>query len=751
MNTLKSAEINSISNRKPRSVLPLIAQLKPIWLTLLGHFGLTCLFTYPLIFNFGTALPGELLVDRDQNIWNLWWVRDSLLHLRNPFRTDYIYYPDNTSLYFHTLNPLNGLISAPVQLILGMTVAYNFIVFFSFIAAGLGTYLLLFYLCQNRLAAFTASLIFVYAPYHIGTLKGLMQLISLEWLPFYILFLLKTTREPSRRLKNCGAAAFFLVLTAFTDWYYTLFLLSFTLLYLLWIGGARLLTKKTLLKETGEPAYYYGWKSFGAVGLGLGLFALALMPVLWAMWREMQTTTYYLADPTLTRRFSADLIAFFVPPTTSSFFGWMGQNLDLNNIPGTLAAQVYLGYVALGLAGLGLAIQRRVWFWALTGFGFWVLALGPALRINGAGPGWWMPFALIENFPIINITRSPDRFVIITQLCLAVCAAFGLRGLMERFAIHRAKAGWIVAGVAALLLTIEYIQAPYPVNEYNISPFFTSLGQDQADYSLVELPPQDGVWTGGPRMAEQAVHHKHIFDGYISREYDHPFQRNTPGFQELTTLKFNDDIFVAPETSNSTAPGYGVDAFSYYRVRYIILRFPQTTKQSNNWNPDKYRSAIVRYAPGPPVYKDDQIEVYKLPPAPPNSHPFPSIGAGDWYSPEASAGSTPAAPSNHRWASGPASLKLTWGGRQPYLATLSLTLGVLDDAKSATITLNSAPIWTGTVSSAAPQSLKIPLTLQPGQQSLEFFISGQPASPHKLGLSNDTRRLLYYVRDVKLV
>lgn len=81
-------------------------------------------------------MPGTLLEDRDQNLWNLWWVRNSLLHLRNPFRTDFIYQPEAISLYFHTLHPLNGLISLPVQLLFGMVVAYNFVVFFSFVAAG---------------------------------------------------------------------------------------------------------------------------------------------------------------------------------------------------------------------------------------------------------------------------------------------------------------------------------------------------------------------------------------------------------------------------------------------------------------------------------------------------------------------------------------------------------------------------------------------------------------------------------------
>lgn len=119
--------------------------------------------------------------------------------------------------------------------------------------AGIGSYLLLMHLCDHPAAAFCASLIFVFAPYHIATLKGIMQLISLEWLPFYILFLLRATSYPlpdsipprtlspdlitgwwQKRWKDIGGASLFLVLTALTDWYYTIFLIGYTLVYMLW-------------------------------------------------------------------------------------------------------------------------------------------------------------------------------------------------------------------------------------------------------------------------------------------------------------------------------------------------------------------------------------------------------------------------------------------------------------------------------------------------------------------------------------
>jgi hypothetical protein len=762
-----------------------------------AYLFLTGLFTFPLILNFSTSLPGQLLEDRDQNLWNLWWVKESLLHLKNPFHTDFIYYPDGVSLYFHTLNPLNGVISLPVQLFFGTVAAYNFIVFFSFVMAGIGSYLLLLHLTRRPAAAFCASLIFVFAPYHMGTLKGLMQLISLEWLPFYVLFLLRATRPLAwlpwrKRWPEIGAASLCLILTALTDWYYTIFLLSFTLLYLGWrvaveplaIAWKNRRKNRPSRSETSplalEAPFYEGSPTGTPAGKGyfrplffnvlapaglIGLlFGLAIFPLLRAMFAEMGTTNYYLPDPNDTLNYSADLLALFIPGSTSTLFGWIGTNvLTTRNVSGPMAAQVFLGYLPLGLGLLGLVVAKRSRFWGVSGLLFTILALGPALRLNGPQPGWWMPYALIENLPVIKIMRSPDRFIVMTMLCLAVCAGYGLAWLMERLDSRLAKVkiyparltpgrfsglklnNKLVAAALSGLLIAELLQIPYPVNSYKVSPFFVQLGQDSADYSLLELPAQGGYWSGADRMAEQAVHHKRIFDGYISREYDHPFQRNTPGFRELSTLKFNQDIIVQDRQSpqNPLPLQDWYDAFSFYKVRYIILRMPDNVKQANSVNLDDYRAAIQKVAPGAPVYRDGQIEVYAVPQAA-APRPFLAINGANWFEPEPSANPTG---SFHRWASGPANLTLAWEGPGLANGVLSFNTGTLEGTKQAEILLDGKPVWSGYLT-PSPQTIKISLQVTPGQHQIIFDVQGKAKRPVSIGMGNDNRALLYFVQDV---
>ena len=166
-------------------------------LALTGYLLLTLGLTYPLVTQFGRAIPGDGF-DGWQNYWNLWWAKTALLEQHtHPWFTNMLYHPTGVGLLFHTLNAFNGFITLPVQLAFGLLPAYNAAVLLSFTLGGLGAYLLARYVLgpgSSRLAAFAAGVIFTFSPFHIAHLLGHMQVISLEWIPFYALYLLKTVQ-----------------------------------------------------------------------------------------------------------------------------------------------------------------------------------------------------------------------------------------------------------------------------------------------------------------------------------------------------------------------------------------------------------------------------------------------------------------------------------------------------------------------------------------------------------------------------
>ena len=166
-------------------------------IALAGYLTLTLILTYPLVRQFASAIPGDSF-DGWQNYWNLWWVRVALLEAhRQPFFTPELFHPTGVSLLFHTLNPFNGLVALPVQVAWGLLPAYNFVVLLSFTLGGLGAYLLAREVLgpgAKWLPAFVAGVIFTFAPFHFAHLLGHMQVISLEWIPFFALYILRVAQ-----------------------------------------------------------------------------------------------------------------------------------------------------------------------------------------------------------------------------------------------------------------------------------------------------------------------------------------------------------------------------------------------------------------------------------------------------------------------------------------------------------------------------------------------------------------------------
>jgi len=181
---------------------------------------LSTIFTYPAVI-LGNKLPADG-GDAFQFLWVFWWIKEAVLSFSNPYYTTYIYYPTGVDLVFSTITPFNSIVSIPLQFVFGLVDTYKIIWILTFILSGYGTFLLVKYLTGDTRAALISGLIFMFCPYRFVHALAHINLISTQWIPLYVLFLIKTVDETKR--SNTLFAALFLFLTAISCYQYLIFL-----------------------------------------------------------------------------------------------------------------------------------------------------------------------------------------------------------------------------------------------------------------------------------------------------------------------------------------------------------------------------------------------------------------------------------------------------------------------------------------------------------------------------------------------
>lgn len=499
------------------------------WLPLIGYLLLSLLATWPLPLHAASHVPG--IGDWGQNMWALWWTRQALLVSgQTPFYTNYLFYPAGVTLLFHPLDVSDGLLALPLYGLLGGPITYNLLIWLSFILGGYGSYLLALSLTGHRPASFVAGLIFALSPYHLLRIDlGHLNLSTIQWIPFYLLFVLRIIKVRSSRLSGLesglsrdyeqprgfwtnlqfdyllqnsklqlgylASAVFFLVFMALNSWYYVLYCGLLTGLLLGWpaAGPWRPILTRRLV----------------SLGIILSLALLILSPLWWPMIRLLGSTQLVGEHNPL--RHSVDLMSLWLPGPPSTWAGWFRDGwlpyAAYDREPG---ASAYIGYTVLLLSLAGLAGRQwrgpAIW-WAIVAGSFMLLALGPQLQIQGQVLDVTLPYAWLTNLPLFAIAGIPGRFLVITSLAWAMLAAYGLAN-GERWLTSKKR--WPM--ICAVLIVLEYTVVPVRLSPTATADFYHHLATDRATYAILDIK-----WDANFLLHVQTVHGKPLIGGWLAR------------------------------------------------------------------------------------------------------------------------------------------------------------------------------------------------------------------------------------------
>jgi hypothetical protein len=542
--------------RRPTGVFR--SSIVNLWVAPLAFYFLAfCLLTYPLILSF----PSHFFADAGdglQNVWNLWWVRKAIVELHTtPWYTTFLHHPSGVSLLGHTLNPFNGFLGLLLQPFLSLIATHNVIVVFSFVVAGLTAFRLALEVTESYWGSIIAGYVFTFSQYHFAHAEGHLQLVALEWIPFFILCWLRLVIEPN--IGRAVAASLALLLVALCDYYYLFYCVLAGAMIGAWhVWGLRA-DLADYARRAWRPMVVFGGATLATSGVLLA--SLLRLNAADPLGGEHQSLA-----------FSLDALALFIPgghwrfaTLTKSYF---------ERLPGNIhESSVYLGLPVL----LSIYVWRQrvrlrprypslyLWFGVMLFFA--VMALGPVLHLAGPviydGP---MPYAALEAaFPSLRLSGVPVRMVVMVTLAASVIVAIGVQALLERPVTSLSRRSLMV-GLAGVVLFVDSWPQPIPRTRPVIPEYITVLSH--LPRSGAVLDPMGDQYLA---LYYQTIHQMPLADGYVSR----------------LPLSVTQALLGKYDDANA---GRYQQLLHRYNVRYVVMRStaaPTTAEGLTLWYSDE--------------------------------------------------------------------------------------------------------------------------------------------------------------------
>lgn len=457
-----------------------------------------CLYTYPLILDFPTHFFADQ-GDGLQNVWNIWWVNKAVSELRQlPWHTSWLHYPSGVSLLGSTLNPFNGFLGIVLLKFLTLVEVHNSIVILSFVLGGVTAFWLAYYLTGSYGASMIAGFIFTFSNYHFAHAEGHLQLVSLEWLPLFVLCWHVVLKRPG--IPMAVAAAVTLIAVVLCDYYYFFYCVLMGILMGLWYAFKQRDFFFFIRKKHAIPLVVF--TALVVAAAGPLVFSLLLL--------NARDPLLGVHSPV---KSSLDLLSPFIPGghwyfagLTQPFWSKLTVNIHESSVHMGLSVIFVLIFVWLK-RGREECENVRFWYGAL--FFFMIMSLGPVLHIWGREvPFIRLPYLLLEKvFPPLRLSGAPVRMMVMVMLTASVISAVGFRLLLRMPAGRR----WLVP-LLLVVLSIEYLPKPLPASRPPVPHYVRFLQM---------LPDGGGIIDSVTRptlaLYFQTIHQKPMAFGYVAR------------------------------------------------------------------------------------------------------------------------------------------------------------------------------------------------------------------------------------------
>jgi hypothetical protein len=387
-----------------------------------------------------------------------------------------IFYPlTNTLAYSDTLWGQSIITNPVIWITHNPVLAENIGVLISFPLAALAMYMLSFYLTQNPTASFVSGLFFAFSFPRLAQI-GHLPTITSQWLPLYILSLLKFLEDGKR--KNLLFVLLWYILSISSSIYFGVFLIPITAVIIFTDFIKRVSHRKT--KEYKKLLI----TCIPFIIPFMIILALLLFPYI-RLKAENPDLKRSIDDLTHLRASFTDYVS--VLPTSINTAKFLPNNTNEHVLYPTLAL------TALALLGLLTSRKRNRYAagtFALIAFVSCILSLGNeqsfALGPFRTGIVKMPYYYLYTFFPLFQIVRVPARFGIFIILSFSALASMGI------VAISKLKTSKWIIGILLCMFIAEIWQYNTPVislpSEKNLPKVYQWIREQPEPMILAELP-----------------------------------------------------------------------------------------------------------------------------------------------------------------------------------------------------------------------------------------------------------------------
>ncbi|MGM5481913.1 MAG: hypothetical protein ACQESF_00480 [Nanobdellota archaeon] len=386
-----------------------------VLLAIVAYIFLSLIFFFPLLDNFNTHLYGPP-EDNMEFVWCLWHVKQAVTGNSSLYTSDMIFYPEGHSVLLESVSWFNAFFAVPLQLVFSLPTVYNILILLGFILSGVGAYLLAYYFSKCRLVSFVGGFIYAFCPYHITASLHHLNVASMQFLPFFVLFYFKYMKE--KKLFHLFLAVLFFVLSSLCSWYFFIILSIFI--------GAEYIFHSIFAKK-------FDLHRFSRVILIILISLMLLSPLLIPMVKVYFDHSERL-DSSMKQGHSqdvADLYGFVTPLPPLSMYDFTDKEFRTSGCYDEV--HVFLGFTNIALLiYLIFSRLKKIKKLLMIFFLFALLSMGNFLKINDVGfEKIKLPFSLIHYIPIVNVPSAPGTMIVMSYLMLAVLVSLSLKSIIN--------------------------------------------------------------------------------------------------------------------------------------------------------------------------------------------------------------------------------------------------------------------------------------------------------------------------------